>query len=88
LLCSHHHRLLHEGGIQLVSTEDGKFRFLRSDGRPVEVHRYATETREVAQVRETAPVYQLGTITQPKRLADFPRKVEHVQFCKIGLAIV
>ena len=35
LLCSHHHRLVHEGGYGLERTLDGAFRFSRPDGRPI-----------------------------------------------------
>jgi hypothetical protein len=32
-LCSFHHRLVHEGGIQVEVLNDGAFRFIRPDGR-------------------------------------------------------
>ena len=32
-LCSFHHRLVHEGGIQVEVLEEGAFRFVRPDGR-------------------------------------------------------
>jgi hypothetical protein len=32
-LCSFHHRLVHEGGIQVEVLDDGAFRFIRPDGR-------------------------------------------------------
>ena len=35
LLCSHHHKLVHEGGFGLTATEVGYY-FTRPDGRPVE----------------------------------------------------
>ena len=36
LLCSHHHRLIHEGGFGLARRHDGSCYFVRPDGRPVE----------------------------------------------------
>ena len=36
LLCSHHHKLVHEGGFQLTASGD-QFYFARPDGRPIEV---------------------------------------------------
>jgi hypothetical protein len=67
LLCTHHHRLLHEGGVKLAHTDEGRVRFLRRDGRPIEVHRYAAPLTEV---RESAPGY---------RIAHFPRKADSEQ---------
>jgi hypothetical protein len=66
LLCTHHHRLLHEGGFKLHATRDAKLRFTRSDGRPIEAHQYTT----LSEVKESAPVY---------RLNHFPRKVDSTQ---------
>ncbi|MCZ6617646.1 MAG: DUF222 domain-containing protein [Gammaproteobacteria bacterium] len=37
LLCSHHHRLVHEGGFTVAKRHDGSRYFARPDGRPVEV---------------------------------------------------
>ena len=36
LLCTHHHRLLHEGGYNIHRRANGTCHFLRPDGRPVE----------------------------------------------------
>jgi hypothetical protein len=35
LLCTHHHRLLHEGGFRIEREGDGVLRFLRADGRAI-----------------------------------------------------
>jgi hypothetical protein len=35
LLCTHHHRLLHEGGFSVVRTDDGVLTFRRADGRAI-----------------------------------------------------
>jgi len=35
LLCSHHHKLVHEGGFKLTATQGG-YCFVRPDGRPIE----------------------------------------------------
>jgi len=37
LLCSHHHRLLHEGGYQVERRSDGRLIFTRPDGRKIAV---------------------------------------------------
>ena len=36
LLCSFHHRLMHEGGVVMRVERDGKFTFTRADGRVIE----------------------------------------------------
>jgi hypothetical protein len=93
LVCTHHHRLLHEGGFALAPAGNGRLRYLRPDGRPVEVHRFTgagakvrevTET-EMTQVRDAAPRYQLGSISPPGQRADFPRKVDRVHKCETSL---
>jgi len=35
LLCSYHHRLLHEGGFSVFRRHDGELQFLRADGRAI-----------------------------------------------------
>lgn len=35
LLCTHHHRLLHEGGFRIEREEGGALRFQRADGRAI-----------------------------------------------------
>ena len=37
LLCTRHHRLLHEGGFQMLPREGGSYYFGKRDGRPVEL---------------------------------------------------
>ena len=39
LLCTYHHRLVHEGGFSIKAHADGGFYFLRPNGRPVETPR-------------------------------------------------
>lgn len=43
LLCSHHHRLLHEGGFSIRRDRDGDRYFVRSDGRAIPRCGYRTE---------------------------------------------
>ena len=43
LLCSYHHRLLHEGGFSIVKEADGTLRFVRADGRTIPRHGYRYE---------------------------------------------
>ena len=51
LLCSHHHRLVHEGGFTVERTRDGSVYFARPDGRPVESRLSAeSELREVRSI--------------------------------------
>ncbi|MBN1240872.1 MAG: DUF222 domain-containing protein [Gammaproteobacteria bacterium] len=35
LLCSHHHRLVHEGGLRVKRSADGELEFRRADGRAI-----------------------------------------------------
>ena len=35
LLCTYHHRLLHEGGFRIVKDADGTLRFITADGRTI-----------------------------------------------------
>jgi hypothetical protein len=35
LLCTHHHRMLHEGGFSIVKGSDGALRFVTADGRSI-----------------------------------------------------
>lgn len=43
LLCSHHHRLVHEGGFTIRRADDGAIRFARPDGRLIPVQGYRLE---------------------------------------------
>jgi hypothetical protein len=43
LLCSYHHRLLHEGGFGIRRGEDGAIHFQRADGRVIPRHGYRLE---------------------------------------------
>lgn len=43
LLCSHHHRLLHEGGFGIRRADDGAIFFHRADGRVIPRHGYRLE---------------------------------------------
>ena len=49
LLCTHHHRLLHEGGFQMLPREGGSYFFGKRDGRPVEL----AEGQTLAEGEET-----------------------------------
>jgi hypothetical protein len=54
VLCSTHHRLVHEGGFTMQRHRDGRYYFARPDGRPVEVTGASTADR----VEENRPPYQ------------------------------
>jgi hypothetical protein len=43
LLCTYHHRLLHEGGFQIRREVDGALRFVRADGRTIPRRGYRLE---------------------------------------------
>lgn len=43
LLCTHHHRLLHEGGFKIEREREGVLRFLRADGRAIPRGGYRVE---------------------------------------------
>ena len=43
LLCTHHHRLLHEGGFSIVRDEGGTLRFVTDDGRSIPRNGYRLE---------------------------------------------
>jgi hypothetical protein len=53
-LCSTHHRLVHEGGFSISRNKDGRFYFVRPDGRPVESLSSSAEDR----VEESRAVYR------------------------------
>ncbi len=46
LLCSHHHRLVHEGGFQIVLDRNGQRCFRRADGRAVPLSGYRSCDQE------------------------------------------
>lgn len=43
LLCSFHHRLVHEGGVSLRVEPDGRFTFIRADGQVIETAALSVE---------------------------------------------
>jgi hypothetical protein len=43
LLCTHHHRLLHEGAFSVVNEADDTLRFVAADGRTIPRHGYRLE---------------------------------------------
>jgi hypothetical protein len=86
LLCTHHHRLVHEGGFTIQSRsvghsdrrDEGSRYFARPDGRPIEVSGVsevscADETGEnrAEEVRESRPLYVVGSIRRPLSSAQF-----------------
>lgn len=61
LVCSTHHKLVHEGGFGIRSHADGGWYFVRPDGRPVE------SPAGAGRVQEAAAVYRL----RPASAEDF-----------------
>ncbi len=65
LLCTYHHRLLHEGGFGIRRDHDGSIYYLRPDGRAIPRGGYRPEdiidapANPSAEVREPAGVYRL-----------------------------
>ncbi|RPI63731.1 MAG: hypothetical protein EHM50_01850 [Lysobacterales bacterium] len=59
LLCTHHHKKLHEGGFSIVKEADDTLRFMTDDGRTIPRCGYRLEDFERAEVREPAAVYRL-----------------------------
>jgi hypothetical protein len=43
LLCTHHHRLLHEGGFRIMKQADDSLRFVTTDGRAIPRNGYRLE---------------------------------------------
>ncbi len=70
VLCTAHHTLVHEGGFSIRRHRDGRWYFVRPDGRPVEVTPSSAEDRECQEefisssagsVRQEHAVYRLTT---------------------------
>ena len=73
LLCTHHHRCLHEGGFRIEREADGELRFQRADGRTIPRFGYrvedftdddvdAVDENPSAEVREPAAIYRLTSV--------------------------
>jgi hypothetical protein len=60
LLCTYHHRLVHEGGFKMRRSEGSAFYFQRPDGRVIPRCGYRLEERTSAEVREMAAVYLIA----------------------------
>jgi hypothetical protein len=74
LLCTHHHRMLHEGGFSVVKADDGALRFVTADGRSIPRCGYRLEdfidddigdsaerpSREGFRIGEPATVYRIA----------------------------
>ena len=78
LLCTHHHRCLHEGGFHIAREADGELRFQRADGRTIPRFGYRVEDfidddvrtfdeNPSAEVREPAAVYTIQRAGSLKR---------------------
>lgn len=86
LLCSHHHRLLHEGGYRIGRGADGERYFKRPDGRVIPRCGYRTddtlddggETKPSAEVREAPSTYRLGGGRARREPLLEPEREQHV----------
>jgi hypothetical protein len=67
LLCTHHHRLVHEGGYEMRQHPDGSHFFARPDGRPVEVPEcadsVATEQAPGVGIEEPRATYRVAALS-------------------------
>ena len=83
LLCTHHHRCLHEGGFRIEREADGELRFQRADGRTIPRFGYRVEDftdddvrtfdeNPSAEVREPAAVYTIQRAGPLKRSISGP----------------
>lgn len=70
LLCTRHHRLVHEGGYTVCKDHNDRLFFKRPDGRAIPRHGYCrsdqvenadVEGKGTSQVCESAPMYRGGT---------------------------
>jgi hypothetical protein len=73
-LCGFHHRLLHEGGYRLDSTDDGRFVFYRPDGRRIDAAGSATECFR-------------GNILSDEFSGEFSDEVLRTEHADLGLGI-
>jgi hypothetical protein len=64
MLCTHHHRLVHEGGFTIQTRRDGRRYFARPNGQPVEVP-CANSARKAGgeEVREIGPLYVVDSLS-------------------------
>jgi hypothetical protein len=78
LLCSHHHRLVHEGGFHIRRDLNDELYFVRPDGRVIPRSGYRREDMEddftepaqpSAEVREAVGVYRIGRAAREERAA-------------------
>jgi hypothetical protein len=73
LLCSYHHRILHEGGYRIRRDYHGEYYFVRADGRAIPRCGYRAEDSTDDQVledpsvevREPRGVYRLRAVQSP-----------------------
>jgi hypothetical protein len=66
ILCSHHHRLIHEGGFAIPRNGDGAYYFVRPDGRPLD-HAHVPHGDRVEEER---PVYRVQCHSAERRVLD------------------
>jgi hypothetical protein len=67
LLCTHHHRLLHEGGFRIEREGDGTLRFVRLDGRTMPRCGYRLEdfVDECCAERPSREGFRTETVHRP-----------------------
>lgn len=76
VLCSTHHMLVHEGGFSMARHRDGRFYFVRPDGRPVEPPpRVSAEAHHPDEVRECTPPYRIVGDDPPRLRTDTLRQL-------------
>jgi len=60
LLCTRHHRLVHEGGFRIMKDYLDRWMFKRPDGRAVPACGYHSEDMQDDCVRDSAESYLIG----------------------------
>jgi len=81
LLCTHHHRLLHEGGFRVERATDGALRFARADGRTIPRFGYRVEDfLDEADERPSAEGFCPAMVQKPSAEVREPAALYEVRF--------
>jgi hypothetical protein len=70
LLCTFHHRLLHEGGVSMRVSDDGRFTFIRRDGRIIETATVSVEPNGVERRNAEAGLQIDASTVLPRWYGD------------------
>ncbi|MEZ5552898.1 MAG: DUF222 domain-containing protein [Pseudomonadales bacterium] len=83
LLCSHHHRQMHEGGFRLRATAEGYY-FARPDGRPIEGRgtESSAEARSVSSAEDLSASSAEDLSSASAETGDVPSQRSRLQFAR------